>query len=185
VGAFHRREDAKRLVVATQGKILEMNKTLCAVDLLGDTREDSKVIWKEFDGISTEGGKTAEIGIELDKWFVARRNRRFQQKIKLASATALTIVPLMEHCMARRRFESLGLPMRKKKMSPKRGRTYVSKSQAVADDGLRLRGTMKRSTTPTIQKITTAIRALTSHVHPQIILYLLITPSYSTTSLLE
>src|SRR5947209_7309115 len=75
-------------------------------------------------------------------------------------------------CIARRRFDSLGLPMRKKMMSPKRGITYMSKSQAVADDGLRLRGTMKSSAIPTIQKITIVMRALTSQLHLQIMLSL-------------
>src|SRR5258707_9512193 len=89
-GAFQRRDNALRLFVAAQCEILDMDKTLCAVDLLGDTLQSSKEVGREFDAIPTEGRETAEIGIELDKWLVARWNRRFQQRVKLVVALSLS-----------------------------------------------------------------------------------------------
>src|SRR5436190_9315599 len=77
-GTIHSREDGLCLLVATGREIFDVYEPLSAVDILGDARKDGIVLREEFDSIAPQSRHTGQVGVQFDKWLVARWNLRIE-----------------------------------------------------------------------------------------------------------
>src|SRR5436190_460121 len=82
-GSIHGREEGLGFFVAAGREILNVHKPLSSVNILSNTRKDGIVLWKELDGIAPNHRHTGQVGVQIDKRLVARRDLRVEDGSQL------------------------------------------------------------------------------------------------------